>query len=67
MSRKKSYLVYHYELMNDGRKILIFEPNIFYDIENARIHAGCLNYLGNVGAAVIPESECSNIPLFLNE
>lgn len=60
-------LVYHYEDTNDGRRILIFEPNVFKDFKEANVHASCLAYLSGREFCIIPEESIGELDLLISD
>lgn len=60
-------LVYHYEDTNDGRRILIFEPNVFKDFKEANIHASCLAYLSGREFSIILEDSIGDLDLLISD
>ena len=67
VQKSDNLIIYHYEFTNDGRRILIFEPNIFIDYETAKVHKSCLEYLSGCSYDIIRESDISRLDLLLNE
>ena len=67
VQKNANLLIYHYEFTNDGRRILILEPNIFTDYETAKVHKSCLEYLSGCSYDIIRESDISRLDLLLNE
>ena len=65
MDKSENLLCYHYELTNDGRQLLMFEPNVFKSLEDARIHCSCLSYLSGTDYYLINESDINRLSIFL--
>ena len=61
-----NYIVYHYEFTNDGRRILIFEPNVFRSSGDAQKHCNILHYLSGQSFYWLPEKEISHLDLILD-
>lgn len=59
-----NWLVYHYEYTNDGRKILIFEPNLFDTPFAAEHHCNILAYLSGQPFQYIEEHNINELPFF---
>lgn len=57
------YIVYHYELMNDGREILLFEPNVFNSADDAEKHCSILEYLSGREFSFVLENQISKLDL----
>ena len=62
-----NWFVYHYEIMNDGRKILIFEPNVFLTLSDAETHCSVLKYLSGQLFFYCKEGEISKLDLILDD
>ena len=60
---QSNYFVYHYELMNDNRFLLIFEPNVFEKEDDAIFHANALAYLSGRDFNVCQEKDISKLEL----
>lgn len=67
VSNKSNLIIYHYEFTNDGRRILILEPNIFTDYETAKVHKSCLEFLSGISYTIIPECDLSHLDFFLDD
>jgi hypothetical protein len=67
MAQKNNYLVYHYELMNDGRYVLCIEPNVFERLDDVKTHIDCLTYLFGRNHFYCKECELSNLDLIWDE
>lgn len=62
-----NWIVYHYELMNDGRTILIFEPNVFPTPSDAETHCSVLKYLSGQDFYYCKENEISRLDLIVDD
>lgn len=67
MKNKMNLLVAHYELMNDGRYILLFEPNVFDNTKDAEFHSSALRYLSGRDFMVIPEKDLKNYRIIVDD
>lgn len=67
MKNKINLLVAHYELMNDGRYILLFEPNVFDNVKDAQFHSSALQYLSGRDFMVILEKDIKNYRTIVDE
>ena len=67
MKVKNGYFVYHYELMNDGRYILIIEPNVFERLDDVKVHIDCLSYLSGQNYYFCKENELSKLGLIWDD
>lgn len=61
------FILYHYEITNDGRRILILEPNIFKDYGEASLTKSCLEYLSGNSFTIVHESDLSKLDLLLED
>lgn len=66
MNKKNGWIVYHYEETNDGRQMLLFEPNIFHDINQVHIHCDALQYLSGRQFYYCQENDISQLDLILD-
>ena len=67
MAHKNYYFVYHYELMNDGRFVLIIEPNVFERLDDVKVHLDCLSYLSGQNYFFCKENELSKLDLIRDD
>lgn len=62
-----TYYIYHYEPMNNGKFMCIFEPHEFDNYNDAKMHASCLSYLSHCYPVIIPSDQISNIHILLDQ
>ena len=65
LNKSENLLCYHYELTNDDRQLLMFEPNVFKSFEDARIHCSCLSYLSGTEYYLVNEDDINRLSIFL--
>ena len=66
MANKVGYIVYHYELTNIDTYMLLFEPNVFYDLGQVHTHCAALEYLSGRPFYYCKENEIGKLDLVLD-